>query len=109
MTPAPAAGHAAAPPTAPGPRPPGSRDANEPSRYASAQLDPQPAAPAQARRLTRDCLARWDMRALTDDAEAIASEIVTNALAAVSPASAGLTIVSPSTPRRPDCASPSGT
>jgi hypothetical protein len=33
------------------------------------------------------------MRALTADAEAIASEIVTNALATVSPASAGLTIV----------------
>jgi hypothetical protein len=84
ITPAPRC--AAAPPTAPSPRLPA-------SRYASAQLGPQPAAPAQARQLTRDCLARWDMRALTADAEAIASEIVTNALAAVSLTSAGLTII----------------
>lgn len=76
-----------------GPRPPGSRYASGPSRYASAELDPQPAAPARARRLTRDCLARWDLRALTDDAEAIASELATNAVAAVPPGSAGLAIV----------------
>ncbi len=81
-------------PPAPGPRPSGSRHTSAaPSRYASAQLDPQPAAPARARRITRDCLNRWDMHALTNDAQVIASEIVSNALAAVPPASAGLTIV----------------
>ncbi len=53
--------------------------------YASAQLAPHPAAPAFARQLTRDCLTRWDMRALTDDAVAIASELVANALAVVPP------------------------
>lgn len=44
-----------------------------------------PAAAAQARRLTRDTLARWDMRHLTEDAEAIASELVANAVKAATP------------------------
>jgi hypothetical protein len=56
-----------------------------PSRYASVELAPQPAAAAKARELTRDCLARWDMPALSDDAVAIASELATNAVAAVPP------------------------
>jgi anti-sigma regulatory factor (Ser/Thr protein kinase) len=76
-----------------GPHPLGSRRTRiEPSRYATAELDPQPAAAALARRLTRDCLAHWDLRGLIADAEAIASELVTNAVAAVPPASTGLTI-----------------
>jgi hypothetical protein len=78
---------------APGPRPPRSRHASEHSRYASAELDPRPAAAAEARQLTRDWLARWDMRALTDDAQAIASELTSNAVAAVHPGSTGLTLI----------------
>ena len=64
-----------------GPRPPGTihADAGH-GRYASAQLNPHPAAAAQARRLTRQTLTRWDMADLTDDAETIASEIVANAI-----------------------------
>jgi anti-sigma regulatory factor (Ser/Thr protein kinase) len=61
--------------------------------YASIQLDLHPAAASRARQLTRDCLTRWQMLALTDDAQVIASEIVTNALAAVLPTTVGLTIV----------------
>ena len=88
--PAPAPARAPEPftPPQPGPRPPAER-----SRYASAELHPRPAAPAQARQLTRHYLTRWNLRALTTDAETIASEIVTNACAAVPPGSAGLTII----------------
>lgn len=50
--------------------------------YARADLGPDPAAAARARRLTRDTLARWDMQHLTDDAEAIASELAANAIKA---------------------------
>jgi anti-sigma regulatory factor (Ser/Thr protein kinase) len=80
---------------APGPRPPGRLHAvAADSRYASAQLDPQPAAAARARRLTRETLIRWDMAAsLTDDAEIIAAEIVANAINAVPPGTTGLAIV----------------
>jgi hypothetical protein len=39
-----------------------------------ADLEPDPAAAAQARRLTRDTLARWDLQHLGDDAEAIAAD-----------------------------------
>ncbi len=53
--------------------------------YARADLGPEPAAAAQARRLTRDTLARWDMQHLTDDAEAIASEFASNAIKAAIP------------------------
>jgi anti-sigma regulatory factor (Ser/Thr protein kinase) len=74
-----------------GPRPPGSLYAGTgDSRYASAELNPQPAAAGQARRLTRQTLAHWGMADLTDDAETIATEIVTNA---VPPGTAGLSIV----------------
>ncbi len=91
---APAPAPARAPAAPPAPRPPGSRHTSaQRRRYASAQLDPQPAAPARARRITRDCLNRWNLPALTADAEAIASEIVTNACAAVPPGSAGVTII----------------
>jgi hypothetical protein len=91
----PAPARAPGPLTPPGPgRPPSTRHPSaEPGRYASAELRPDPAAPARARRLTRDCLARWDLPALTDDAEAIASEIVTNAVNAVPPGTTGLTII----------------
>jgi anti-sigma regulatory factor (Ser/Thr protein kinase) len=51
-----------------------------PGSYASADLGPEPAAAAQARRLTRDALARWDISALADDAQSIASELAANAV-----------------------------
>ena len=79
-----AAGQPAAPagavPSSPayGQLPPGRRD--RPGGYTRAELGPDPAAAAQARRITRDALARWDMRHLTDDAEAIASELASNAI-----------------------------
>jgi hypothetical protein len=59
-----------------------SRATARPGSYARADLGPEPAAAAQARRLTRDTLARWDMRHLTDDAESIASELAANAIKA---------------------------
>ena len=77
-----------------GPQPPGSLHAVAAgSRYASAQLDPQPASAARARRLTRETLTRWDMASLTDDAEIISAEIVANAINAVPPGTTGLAIV----------------
>lgn len=86
----PATGQAAARPRttsrAPAPRPPA-------SRYASAQFDPHPTAPARARRFTGDILARWNMHALTDDAQEIASELITNAITAVPPGTTGLTVI----------------
>jgi anti-sigma regulatory factor (Ser/Thr protein kinase) len=79
---------------APGPRPHGSlRVFAADSRYASAELDPQPSAAARARRLTRLTLARWDMASLAEDAETIAAEIVANAINAVPPGTTGLAIV----------------
>lgn len=56
-----------------------------PGTYARADLGPHPAAAARARRLTRDTLARWHIDALTDEAEAIASELATNAINAAIP------------------------
>jgi hypothetical protein len=56
-----------------------------PGTYACADLGPEPASAACARRLTRDTLARWDMQHLTDDAQAIASELAANAIAAAIP------------------------
>jgi hypothetical protein len=82
----PAAGQATAParavplPPAHGQPPPGRRA--HAGGYACADLGPEPAAAAQARRLTRDTLARWDMQHLADDAEAIASELTANAIRA---------------------------
>ena len=68
---------------APGPRPPGSLYAGAgDSRYASAELSPQPAAAGQARRLTRAALDGWNLRHLADDAEAIAAELAANAIRA---------------------------
>lgn len=63
------------------------------SRYASAELAPRPAAAAEARRITRDHLTRWGMQHLTDDAVTIASELVSNAIAAVPPGSPGLSLI----------------
>ena len=63
------------------------------SRYASTELPPDPASAAKARRLARDHLARWHMGDLTDDAQAIASELAANAIAAVPPGSLGLCLV----------------
>ena len=84
----PAAGQAAAPARAALPPParrqpppdPLADPRARPGSYARADLRPEPAAAAQARRLTRDALARWDMPHLTDDAEAIASELTANAI-----------------------------
>jgi hypothetical protein len=54
-------------------------------RYTRADLIPAAEAAADARRLTRDTLTCWDLAALTDDAEAIASELAANAIAAAIP------------------------
>jgi hypothetical protein len=70
--------------------------------YARADLGPEPAAAAQARRLTRDTLARWDMQHLTDDAEAIASELASNAISAATPARGNLPAIIFAIHRRPD-------
>lgn len=53
-----------------------------PGTYARADLAPDLAAAARARRLTRDTLGRWRMDALADDAQAVASELSSNAIAA---------------------------
>jgi anti-sigma regulatory factor (Ser/Thr protein kinase) len=63
------------------------------SRYASAELDPDPAAAAKARHLIRDHLARWHMDYLADDAQAIASELAANAVAVVPAGSPGLCLL----------------
>jgi len=48
----------------------------------SLRLDAAATAPGRARATVRDALAQWGLRHLTDPAEAIASELVTNAVAA---------------------------
>jgi anti-sigma regulatory factor (Ser/Thr protein kinase) len=63
---------AAAGPPAPCARPPGT--------YAQTDFRPEPAAAGRARRLTRDTLARWHLDHLADDAQTIASELISNAL-----------------------------
>ena len=50
--------------------------------HASVDLTAEPADAARARRLTRATLFRWHLAHLADDAEAIASELVSNALGA---------------------------
>ena len=70
--------------------------------YACADLGPEPAAAAQARRLTRDTLARWDMRHLADDAEAIASELAANAIKAATPPRGTLPAIIFAIHHRPD-------
>jgi anti-sigma regulatory factor (Ser/Thr protein kinase) len=70
--------------------------------YACADLALDPATAAQARRLTRDALARWDMRHLTNDAEAIASELAANAINAATPARGTLPAIIFAVHCRPD-------
>jgi anti-sigma regulatory factor (Ser/Thr protein kinase) len=53
---------------------------DSPGSHASADLRAEPAAARRARRLTRDTLARWHLNHLTDDAQTIASELISNAL-----------------------------
>ncbi|MCG7210901.1 ATP-binding SpoIIE family protein phosphatase [Streptomyces arenae] len=55
-------------------------DGIAPSDVAYWTLDPDNAAPGRARRLTRQALATWDLDDLTDTAELLVSEIVTNAV-----------------------------
>ena len=91
----PGVGQAAGRPCA-GPLPAGTRSPSllpPGSRYASAELPPDPFGAAKARRLIRDHLARWHMDDLTDDAQAIASELAANAIAAVPPGCPGLCLV----------------
>ncbi|WP_436846763.1 SpoIIE family protein phosphatase [Streptomyces litmocidini] len=51
-----------------------------PSDVAYWFLDPEDAAPGEARRLARRALARWDLEELTDSVELLVSEVVTNAV-----------------------------
>jgi anti-sigma regulatory factor (Ser/Thr protein kinase) len=108
----PASGHAAVRPARPAARVPARsvpevRSPGQPPRdrpggtYARADLGPDPAAAARARRLTRDALARWDMQHLTDDAEAIASEITSNAIKAATRPAATLPAIIFAIHRRP--------
>jgi anti-sigma regulatory factor (Ser/Thr protein kinase) len=81
-----------APQPAPGPTPrPGPRP--EPGQYTRADLDPDPASAAAARRITRDTLNSWNLQALTDDAQTIASELAANAIAATPPDSPAPAII----------------
>jgi anti-sigma regulatory factor (Ser/Thr protein kinase) len=108
--PAPAAGRAAARPcVAPLPaRSPGPADApardyrDSPGSHASADLRAEPAAARRARRLTRDTLARWHLHHLADDAEAIASELIANALNVATTPRGTLPAIILAIHRRPD-------
>jgi serine phosphatase RsbU (regulator of sigma subunit) len=55
-------------------------DGIAPSDVAYWTLEPEDAAPGQARRLARRALARWDLEELTDSVELLVSEVVTNAV-----------------------------
>ena len=79
-----------------------SRATARPGSYARADLGPEPAAAAQARRLTRDTLARWDMQHVTEDAEIIASELAANAINAATPARGTLPAIIFAIHHRPD-------
>jgi Histidine kinase-like ATPase domain len=81
----PAAALASALPSSPAHRQPPHGSRASAGSYTRADLGPEPAAAAQARRLTRDTLARWDMPHLTEDAEAVASELAANAIKAATP------------------------
>jgi anti-sigma regulatory factor (Ser/Thr protein kinase) len=52
-----------------------------------------PASAAEARRFTRACLPLWGMEALTEDAVAVVSELVANAVNATPPDNSGLGII----------------
>jgi serine/threonine-protein kinase RsbW len=89
---------AALPP--PAVRPP--RDpCGSPGSHASADLAVEPAAAGRARSLTRDTLARWRLDHLADDAEAIASELVANAVGKAQPLRAALPAIIFAIHRRP--------
>jgi hypothetical protein len=70
--------------------------------YARADLRPEPAAAAQARRLTRAALTCWQLNHLADEAETIASELATNAFTAAVPPQATLPAIIFAVHRRPD-------
>ncbi|MFD4950913.1 SpoIIE family protein phosphatase [Streptomyces sp. NPDC058451] len=55
-------------------------DGIAPSDVAYWTLDPEVAAPGQARRLARGALSRWGLEELTDSVELLISEVVTNAV-----------------------------
>jgi anti-sigma regulatory factor (Ser/Thr protein kinase) len=73
-----------------------------PGTYAQTDLRPEPAAAGRARRLTRDTLARWHLDHLADDAEAIASELITNAAEAATGPRGTLPAIIFAIHRRPD-------
>ncbi|MFJ2736152.1 SpoIIE family protein phosphatase [Streptomyces sp. NPDC087317] len=55
-------------------------DGIAPSDVAYWALEPENAAPGQARRLVRQAMARWGLEELIDSAELLVSEVVTNAV-----------------------------
>jgi anti-sigma regulatory factor (Ser/Thr protein kinase) len=71
------------------------------SSHASADLTAEPAAAGRARRLTRDALARWQLHHLADDAQAVASELIANAVTAAQPPRAALPAIIYTIHRRP--------
>jgi len=75
----------------PGPAPSDRRP--DPGHCASATLAPGPASAATARHITRDALTRWNLDALTDDAQLITSELTANAIAATPPGSPAPAII----------------
>jgi anti-sigma regulatory factor (Ser/Thr protein kinase) len=72
-----------------------------PGTYARTDLAPDLAAAARARRLTRETLGRWRMDALADDAQAVASELASNAIAAAVAPCANLPAIIFALHRRP--------
>jgi hypothetical protein len=70
--------------------------------YARADLRPDPAAAAQARRLTRVALTCWQLNHLADEAETIASELAANAFTAAVPPRATLPAIIFAVHRRTD-------
>jgi anti-sigma regulatory factor (Ser/Thr protein kinase) len=77
------------------PAPPGSGRCGRTSadRAARIDLDAVPESAAAARRHARDTLARWGMAELADDVQAIATELVSNAIAAAVKAAAGYPVL----------------
>jgi anti-sigma regulatory factor (Ser/Thr protein kinase) len=62
-------------------------------RAARIDLDAVPESAAAARRHARDTLARWGMTELAEDAQAVATELVSNAIAAAVKAGAELPVM----------------
>jgi Histidine kinase-like ATPase domain len=108
--PAPAAGQAAARPCVaplparalalPTPRP--ATTATAPAATPAPTSEPSPPPPVARRRLTRDTLARWHLHHLADDAEAIASELIANALNVATTPRGTLPAIILAIHRRPD-------